>query len=76
MDSFASNLVTVVAPMLAGMILSFSGLNTIIFIDLITFIFATVILIFFVEIKEKLTNANSKKSKKFDGFIEGCAFLK
>jgi len=58
MDSFASNLVTLVAPMLAGLILSFSNLGVIVFIDLITFIFATVILAFLVEIKEILININ------------------
>jgi len=76
MDSFASNLVTLVAPMLAGLILSFSNLGVIVFIDLITFIFATVILVFLVEIKEKLININIKRDKKFDGFMEGYAFLK
>ena len=76
MDSFASNLVTFVAPMLAGMILSFSNLRMIIFIDLITFIFATVILAFLVEIKEKLININIKRDRKLDGFMEGYAFLK
>jgi len=75
MDSFASNLVTFVAPMLAG-ILSFSNLRMIIFIDLITFIFATVILAFLVEIKEKLININIKRDRKLDGFMEGYAFLK
>lgn len=69
-------MVTVTAPMLAGMILTFSNLGVIIFIDLITFIFATAILIFFVEIKEKLINTDIKKGRKFDGFIEGCAFIK
>ena len=76
MDSFASNLVTLVAPMLAGLILSFSNLGVIVFIDLITFIFATVILAFLVEIKEILININIKRDKKFDGFMEGYAFLK
>jgi len=75
MDSFAGNLVTVVAPMLAGTILSFTSLSTIVFIDLMTFVFSIVILIFQIEIRENIIGANLKKKKKFDGFKEGCKFL-
>ena len=50
MNSFTSSLLTVVTPMLAAFISSFGGLQAVIFIDLLTFAFAFVMLLLFIQL--------------------------
>lgn len=75
MDSFASNLVTVSAPMLAAVVLSVFKMRGVILIDLCSFLFAITILIFKVQIKEDLSG-NIKDERYFNGFWDGLNFLK
>ncbi|ABX40841.1 MFS transporter [Lachnoclostridium phytofermentans] len=76
MDSFSRNLVTVSSPMLAAVILSTFGMGGIILIDLISFLFAVIVLIFFIPIKEERAVSVKKKEPFFAGFQEGIDFLK
>lgn len=75
MNSFANSLLTVVTPMLAAFISSFWGLRGVIFIDLITFVFAFVVLLFFISIPEELKKDKENKKNIFYGFREGITFL-
>ncbi|MBE6052649.1 MAG: MFS transporter [Clostridium sartagoforme] len=75
MNSFTNSLLTLVTPMSAAFILSILGLPGVIIIDLLTFIFAFVILLFFVDIKEELNINIEKKKSIFHGFKEGLKFL-
>lgn len=76
MNSFSSSLITVVTPMLAAFISSFWGLKGVFFIDLITFLFSFVVLLFFIEISEHNLNTKSiKQQGVFRGCKEGFNFL-
>lgn len=72
--SFSDNLITMVAPMIAGVLYSFAGLSFIMLLDLSTFLFSIIILIFGVKI-EKI-NSVKKEDSIFSGFLDGCHFLK
>lgn len=76
LDSFSSNLVTVGAPVLAAALLSVFGITGVIIVDLASFAFAFVFLIFFVEIKEEKVPFPAEKEPYFSGFREGVGFLK
>ena len=75
MNSFSSSLLTVATPMLAAFISSILGLQGIIFIDLVTFVFASVVLLFFIRIPEKLKIETDNKHNIFVGLKEGITFL-
>jgi hypothetical protein len=79
MNSFSSSLLTVATPMLAASISSFGGLSGVICIDLMTFLFAFVVLAFFIMIPENLEKMkkhhNNEKQGIFHGFKEGMSFL-
>ncbi|GKX66573.1 MFS transporter [Inconstantimicrobium mannanitabidum] len=75
MNSFSSSLLTFVTPMLAAFVSSFLGLQGVIIIDLSTFIFAVIILTFFISIPEQLMNETDKKDNIFNGCKEGMGFL-
>ncbi|HBY71060.1 MAG TPA: MFS transporter [Lachnospiraceae bacterium] len=74
LNSFSSNLVTVSSPVLAGMIMAFGGLRTVLFIDFITFFFAMGT-VFFVTIPEPVRLDHNGIKNPFDGLQEGRAFL-
>ncbi len=76
MDSFTRNLVTVSSPMLAAAILSIFGMSGIILIDLITFLLAMLVLLFFIPIKEEKAIISKKKESYIAGFQEGIYFLR
>lgn len=54
MNSFTNSVLTIVTPMLAAFISSFWGLQSVILIDLATFVFAFVVLLFCICILEQL----------------------
>lgn len=74
MNSFSSNLITVLSPVLAAFIFSFSGLGTILIIDLISFTFAFLVLLFVIRIPEDNTKVSEKPI--LEGTREGFRFLK
>jgi len=75
MDSFSGNLVAVTAPMLAAFILSVLGLEGVIFIDLISFLFAVAVLIFKVSIKETGYKKKQQKEDYLSSLKSGYLYL-
>jgi Arabinose efflux permease len=75
MRSFADSLLTVFTPVTAGFISSFWGLKGVILIDLITFIFAYVVLLFLITIPEELEKSPWHQSGVFYGIRDGLKFL-
>lgn len=75
MNSFSRSLLTVVAPTFATFLFSFFGLKSVLLIDLITFLFGFVILLFFIHIPEDLKLSSQKEPSFLFGFQEGISFL-
>jgi len=75
MNSFTNSLLTVVTPMLAAFISSYWGLVGVISIDILTFIFAFIVLVFFIHIPEQLKKERDNKHNIFCGCREGITFL-
>ena len=73
LNSLSNNLITVAAPVFAGMFMAFGGLKLILIIDLLSFLFAMASLLI-VAIKEPIQRIRSK-GKPFEGFKEGWTFL-
>lgn len=74
MSSFSGNLVMVFSPVLGAALLSLGGLELVLAIDLGSFLLAFAVLAFFIKIPEEIQQ--KEKSKAFDGFFGGVAFLK
>lgn len=74
MNSFSSNLVSVLNPVIAAFIYSFGGLKIILLIDIVSFLFALSVLMFAVHISEEYKN--SEKSFVFSDLMVGFKFLK
>lgn len=76
LNSFSNSLITVVTPMLAAFISSFWGLGGVLLIDMITFMFAFVTLMFFIHIPENsIETKHTEKSNLLSGCKEGYSFL-
>lgn len=75
MNSFSSSLLTVITPMLAAFISSFWDLQGVIIIDMLTFGFAFVVLLFFVKIPEVIEVTVNTRGKIMEGCKEGFFFL-
>lgn len=73
-NSFSSNLTSVLTPVLAAFLFALSGLRLILIIDFISFLFAFSVLLFVISIPETERNAQ-KKPSIFAGCKEGFAFL-
>ena len=75
MNSFSSNLTSVLTPVLAAFLFALNGLRFILMIDLGSFLFAFLVLLLVISIPETERNAQ-KKPSIFAGCKEGFAFLK
>lgn len=75
MNSFSGNLVAVMSPILAASLFAFGGLKLILTIDLLSFAFAFLILLFVLKIPEDLPE-NAEKKSVFAGCTEGFRYLK
>ncbi|WP_167958374.1 MFS transporter [Anaerosporobacter faecicola] len=75
MNSFSSNLLTVITPMLGASLMAVIGIEGVLGIDVLTFLFAESVLLFFIKIPEKLQKEEEKKSSIFEGCKEGFQFL-
>lgn len=75
LNSFSSNLVTVTAPVLAGMFMALAGLKLVLLIDFLSFLFAvgTVLL---VVIKEPASQEETGLDKPFQALKDGWKFLR
>lgn len=77
MNSFAENLVTVFAPMLAAVLFSIGGLPLILAVDLISFLAAFLVLLLWIKLPENFENIEScKESGIFSGCRDGFVFLR
>lgn len=74
MNSFSSNLIMIVRPMLAAALYGLGGLPLLLLIDLLSFAFAFSILLFFIQIPDQ--PEKRKHTSPFAGTTEGFAFLK
>ncbi|WP_462412858.1 MFS transporter [Neobacillus sp. Marseille-QA0830] len=74
MNSFSTNLVTVVSPVLASSLFAFLGLEIVIIVDLVTFLFAFLVLLFFIKIPESMVQEAESKSA-IAGCSDGFRFL-
>lgn len=75
MNSFSSNLNTVLSPVLASALFVLGGLKLMLVIDLATFVLAFVVLFFVIHVPEELKAGGERKSI-FAGAKEGFAYLK
>ena len=76
MNSFSSNLLSVVAPMMAATVLSFAGLSAVLLVDFASFLFAFFILLFLIRIPEQNSISTASSQSVIAGTKEGLAFLK
>ncbi len=74
MSSFSNNLIVVFSPILASFLFAAGGLQIILLVDLLSFIFAFCVLLFFVSIPEG--KQEKRDDSPFAGIAEGFAFLK
>lgn len=75
MNSFSNNLLTVVTPMIAASLVSVVGLKGILLIDVVTFLLAEGVLLFFIKIPEVISKHVNKNQNIFAGCREGVQFL-
>ena len=74
LNSFSSNLVRVLSPVLAASLFALSSLKLILVIDLTSFLFAFSVLIFVLKIPEDLSQ-NTEQKSAFTGCKEGFRYL-
>ncbi len=75
MNSFSGNLVAVLSPVFAAALFARGGLNLILAIDLMSFLFAFLVLLFVLKVPEDISRKVEKKSV-FAGCNEGFQYLK
>jgi len=74
MNSFSGNLVTVLSPVLASALFAAGGLGLVLAVDLVSFLFAFLVLIFVLKIPED-TSETTNRTAVFAGCAEGFRFL-
>lgn len=75
MNSFSGNLVAVLSPVFAASLFAYGGLKLILVIDLMSFIFAFLVLLFVLKIPEDISQ-KVKKNSVLAGCKEGFQYLK
>lgn len=75
MNSFSGNLVAILSPVLAASLFAMGGLRGILAIDLISFVFAFLVLLFILKIPENIPKIQEKKAV-FAGCAEGFRYLR
>lgn len=76
MLSFSNSLVTLLTPVFATALLSFTGLETVIFVDLITFGIAFITLAFFIRIPAVVRDGAAQEEKLLRSVKQGLDYLK
>lgn len=74
MNSFSNNLIVVFSPMLAASLFALGGLPLILVLDLVSFLFASFVLLVFIVIPEQIEKR--EYSSPFAGIADGFVFLK
>ena len=75
MNSFSGNLVTVLSPVLAAALFALGGLPLVLLIDLSSFVFALLVLLFVLKIPETAAEKTERKSA-LSGCREGMGYLR
>lgn len=75
MNSFSGNLILIMSPVLAASLFAFGGLKTLLLIDLLSFGFAFLVLLFVISIPEDI-ETKVKKQSILSGCMEGFHYLK
>ena len=75
MRSFTNSLVTILTPVIATVSLSFFGIGAVILVDLITFLIAFLVLLFFIRIPEVERDAQSRKEPILQAAKGGLHYL-
>ena len=75
MNSFSGNMVTVLSPVLAAALFAWGGLPLVLLIDLASFGFAFLVLLFVLQIPET-AEKQAKSGSAFAGSREGIAYLR
>jgi DHA3 family macrolide efflux protein-like MFS transporter len=76
MRSFSNSLVTILTPVIATALLSFTSIDFVILIDLITFSLAFVSLLFFIKIPEIKKSDSDKKETVWQSAKSGLHYLR
>lgn len=76
MRSFSNSLVTILTPVLATALLSFTDIETVIFFDLSTFGIAALSLLFFIRIPSVFKNREEESVKLLSSVRQGLDYLK
>lgn len=74
MNSFSTNLIQLLNPVIAAFLFAFGGLKIVLLIDLFTFIVAFLVLLFIIKIPEEF--AGTQTNSLFSGIKEGYHFLR
>ncbi|MCM1048161.1 MAG: MFS transporter [Clostridiales bacterium] len=74
MNSFSGNMISVFTPVIASFLFALSGLNAVLLIDMISFVFAFLVLLLVIKIPEDEVKPENKISA-FAGCKEGYRFL-
>ena len=75
MNSFSGNLIAIMSPVLAAALFAIGGLKILLFIDLVSFVFAFLILLLVIQIPEDLHDKAEKKPM-LEGCSEGFRYLR
>ena len=73
MNSISDNLVSVLSPVLTSLLYSFAGLKLVLIFDLLTFLFAFTVLLFFIHVPEHRENSDRTF---FSDMVSGFYFLR
>ncbi len=74
MNSFSTNLIQLLNPVISAFLFAFGGLKIVLLIDLFTFIVAFLVLLFIIKIPEEF--AGTQTNSLFSGIKEGYHFLR
>lgn len=75
MRSFSTSLVSILTPVLSTVIIAFSGIEAVIMLDLLTFLVAFFVLLFFIKIP-KIENNNAESETLMQAVKSGLAYMK
>lgn len=76
LQAFSGSLVTILHPALATAVMSFSGIKTVLIIDLVSFLIAFLTLLFFIKIPSIVIDVAEKKESFLKSCRAGLKFLK
>lgn len=75
-NSTIQSMISLVAPMISGALLSISTIETIFFIDVVTAALAVLILVFFLHVPAHAKAREAQTSSYFDDMLEGIRYIK